>query len=370
MKTDLSSFRRSSTFYAPKAFLVSVKSFNLKEIRTRYLKSKQRADGRVGSVERRALAQGGLVYVELEKGLISKYEIISFLTEPRGIDAAKDMIAVSSENTIHVISSNGIDRIDDPWFSYIHTVHFNHRHDADRLLVSSSGFDCIFEYNLTDFSRSWEWFAWEHGFQKGFNPQTGKEILLTRNVREAGSFRKKGMDYLFISDPEKQALPTAQRAAFINSVLYDHTRKNTLLATFFHEGSVYRINMADGSAEKILDGLKSPHGGRNYRDHYMATSTSAGELCFSNGDSISFAGLPGKPPELAGMEWLQNSAPFEDCIISIDANRNSFVLLDPLKRKYDMISYDPNWAIQDIASVGDPETRALVGGIKEIIGST
>jgi hypothetical protein len=365
MKTDLSSFRKSSRFYTPKAFLVTVKSFDLQEIRTRYLKSRQRADGRVGSVERRALAQGGLVYVEIENGFISHYEILSFLTEPRGIDVARDMIAVSTENTVQVIGSKGIERIDDPWFSYIHTVQFNHRHDADRLLVSSSGFDCIFEYDLGTYEKTWEWFAWEHGFQKGFNPQTGKDVLLTRNVKEASRFRKEGVDYLFISDPEKQALPTAQRAAFINSVLYDHHNKDMLLATFFHEGAVYRINMADGSTEMILDGMKSPHGGRNYHDQYMATSTATGELRFSRDNTISLAGLPGKPEELAEFEWLQNSVPFDDCIISIDANRNSFVLLDPVKKVYDTISYDPNWAIQDIAMAGGTETKELIKGLKE-----
>jgi len=111
--------------------------------------------------------------------------------------------------------------------------------------------------------------------------------------------------------------------------------------------------------------MTSPHGGRNYHDKYMATSTATGELLFSDGDKISFKDLPGKPGELFDLEWLQNSAPFDDEIISIDANRNSFVIIDPKGRQYDMVSFDPDWAIQDIAEVMDSETKKLVQTIKE-----
>jgi len=366
MTIDLNKFERNSSFYSPKAFLITVKSFEMQKIRERYLKSRKRKDGRVGSVERREIARGGLVYIEIENGVISNYEILSFLPEPRGIDVARDMIAVSTENVVHLVKEGGVERIDDPWFSYIHTVQFNHCHAADRLLVSSSGFDCIFEYDLNTYKRCWEWFAWEHGFKTGFNPETGKEIILTRGKEEASFLRVTGKDHLYISDPANQTLPTAMRAAFINSVTYDCKERDVLLATFFHEGSVYRINMKDGSTQRILKDMHSPHGGRNYGDIYMATSTASGELLFSNGNILSFKDLPGKPEELSELEWLQNSAPFGDCIITIDANRNSFILTDIENRQYDIIHVDPDWAIQDIAEVGD-ESKTLVKKIKEIL---
>ena len=367
MTTQLSTFKKDSDFYRPKAFLVTVKSFEMQKIRERYLESRKNKSGRIGSVERREVAEGGLVYVEIEKGVISHYEILSFLPEPRGIDVAKDMIAISTENVVHVIRKRGVERIDNPWFSYIHTLQFNHCHAADRLLISSSGYDCIFEYDLATFEQTWEWFAWEHGFQTGYSAKTGKDIWLTRNVTEASHLRQEGKDYLFISDPEKQILPTAQRAAFINSVEYDCKQTGKLLGTFFHEGAVYHIDMKTGHCKRILEGMKSPHGGRNYRDLYMATSTASGELLFSDGKKISFVNMPGKPAELADLEWLQNSAPFDDCIITIDANRNSFVLIDPDSEQYDMIPFDPNWAIQDIAEVRDATTKQLVKKIKDYL---
>lgn len=361
---DISTFRKSSDFYSAGAFLVTVKSFDLKKIRERYLKSRQRKNGRIGSVERREITRGGLVYVEIEKGYISNYEILSFLNEPRGIDVAGDRIAISTENIVRIIRKESIERIDDPWFSYIHTVQFNHRHGADRILISSSGYDCIFEYDLDTFKKSWEWFAWENGFKKGFNPVTGQSVFLTRSKEEASYFRVTGKDHIYINDPANQTLPTAQRAAFINSVEYDRQKKDHLLATFFHEGALYSIDMASGNSMRLLEGMKSPHGGKNYRDMYMATSTATGELLFSNGDKINFSGLEGKPDELGELEWLQNSALFRDGIITIDSNRNSFILFDPDKKIYDMIPFDPNWAIQDIAPVDQDGALELVKEMK------
>jgi hypothetical protein len=303
--------------------------------------------------------------VEIENGVISHHEILSFLTEPRGVDVTRDAIAVSTENSVHIIREESIERIDNPWFSYIHTVQFNHRSGPDRILVSSSGYDCIFEYDLNTLKPLWEWFAWEHGFQTGFDPKKSEDILLTRNATEASRFRASGKNYLFIKDPEKQTLPTAQRAAFINSVVYDANESGKLLATFFHEGAVYRIDMASGKPARLIAGMKSPHGGRNYKGQYMATSTASGELLFSSGDKVNFKNLPGKPSELFDLEWLQNAAPFDDCIITIDANRNAFVILDIENQQYDMLEFDPDWAIQDIAEVKSEETKALVKTIKD-----
>jgi hypothetical protein len=365
MYSDISKYKKNSRFYKPKSLLLTVKSFELEKIRKRYLESRKNKSGRVGSVERRDAAKGGLVLVDIEDGYISGHEVISFLTEPRGIDVCSDVVAVSSENAIHIIRRDGTERIDNPWFSYIHTLCFNRRHEPDRLLVSSSGFDCLFEYELENYTKTWEWFAWEHGFQQGLDPLTGKELYLTRNVLEASEFRKAGKEYLLISDPEKKTLPTAQRAAFINSVVYDQLKPGKLLATFFHDGAVYRIDMQSGKSEMIIGGMSSPHGGRNYRDGYMATDTAGGRICFSKSNGISFRNLPGKPKGLSELEWLQNSVPLNDCIITIDANRNSFVIIDPARRLYDMVTYDPNWAIQDMAEAGSMETRELVKSIRD-----
>lgn len=365
MSISLATFTRNDSFYKPKRFLVTVKSFDMQAIRARYLKSRQSNTGRIGSVERREVAKGGLVYIEIYLGKIVKSDLLGYLPEPRGLDVSKNIIAVSSENVVHIYRKDKVESISNPWFSYIHTVKFNKDEEPNKILVSSSGYDCLFEFDLKTLEKTYDWFAWEHGFQKGFDPDTGKDILLTRSAEEAAFFRVTGKDHLYINDPQNQTLPTAKRAAFINSVLYDTMLDGKLLATLFHEGAVYRINLHGGDAEKLIGGMKSPHGGRNFKDQYMATSTATGEVFFSGSDSLSFQELPGKPQELAELEWLQNSAPFDDCIITIDANRNAFVLFDQDTKQYDMVAFDPDWAIQDIAEIKDKETAVLLDMIRE-----
>lgn len=146
-------------------------------------------------------------------------------------------------------------------------------------------------------------------------------------------------------------MPTSQRAAFINSVVYDPYDKNKIIATFFHEGCVYSIDMQNGNYKKVLDSLKNPHGGRKLKNDYMATSTTSGEVVLGdlkNNKRYQFQQIEGKPEELSGFEWVQNSVMIDHFIISIDSNRNCFVIFDLEKKLFDTIPFDANWAIQDL----------------------
>jgi hypothetical protein len=145
-------------------------------------------------------------------------------------------------------------------------------------------------------------------------------------------------------------LPTAKRTAFINSAVYDAAIPGSILATFFHEGSVFRIDMDTGKAERIIEGLQKPHGAKNYMDALMVTSTGSGEVIvfgMHEKQIYGFTELEGKPELLKDMEWLQNAIHTGNYMIALDSNRTSFVVFDPKKRLYDSISYDLNWAIQD-----------------------
>lgn len=341
-RTDISTFERDSTFYGRIEMLLTVKSFDLQEIRQRYLKSRARKDNRTGSVERRAVAIGGVVHAVIENGKMTESKVIAKLKEPRGIAGQRGFLGISAENEVYILGDD-LRSIENPWFSYIHTLDFHP--DGDKLLISSSGLDCIFEYDLTNLRPSYEWFAWEHGFNKGKDPETGKEILLSRNADDAGEGVK------VILDPRIDVLPTAMRAAFINSVVYDKQDPSRMLATFFHEGAVYCIHMSDGRAVKVLDGLKNPHGGGRNGVDVFATSTGKGEVVMQNEGErkvLDFQNLKGKPQELGEMEWLQNSHYHGNNIVTIDSNRTSFVVTNVEHQKIDLIPYDPNWAVQDM----------------------
>jgi len=367
MNLDITTFEPGHSFYTPKYFLATVKSFNLQGIRARYLKARKSNTGRIGSVERREVSQGGLVYFEISKGKIDKCILLGYLPEPRGIDVSADMVAVSSENKIHVIAGNDVFVLADDWFSYIHTIQFDKKSSPENILISSSGYDCIFEFSLKNRQKTWEWFAWENGFSKAYDSEKKEFVHLSRDPNQALEYQKNSQKCLLIRDPINQTLPTAKRAAFINSVLYDENNKEKLLATFFHEGSVYRIDRPSGKAELLLTGLKNPHGGRNYQSGFMATSTTSGEVFFNVDEPIivSFSNLVGKPPELQEIEWLQNSAPFDDCIITIDSNRSCFVIYDLEERLIDRVQFDPNWAIQDLSEMSTAADESFLEMIKQ-----
>ena len=344
---NIAEFERNSEFYSDLPVLFTIKSFDLLAIRQRYLASKKTNKLRTGSVERRQSALGGVAKAIISKGKLHGYEVLKELTEPRGIDCKHDVLALSSENKVFIIGNEEVKTIQNPWFSYIHTVDIM----KNTMLVSSSGFDAIFEYDLNTLEKKWEWFAWENGFNKGWDAAESLEILLTRDKKLAEDYKNSKTHHLYIHDPAKQILPTAKRAAFINSVVYDTNNQNEIIATFFHEGAVYSVNKTSGKTNKVLSGLKNPHGGKRYKENFMATSTGTGEVVFGNKNfqkRLEIFRLHGKPAELNEMEWVQNTAVSENIFISIDANRSCFVVFDIENRFYDMVPYDGNLAIQDL----------------------
>lgn len=345
-RINLASFSNDQHFYDKIELIVAIKNFDLAAIRKRYLASKKEKSGKTGSVERRAVSQGGLAKITIEKGKITNEEILVKLNEPRGIAVLDDIFSFSAENTIYIIKDD-VQTLNDPWFSYIHTLDFDE--NGEKLIVSSSGFDVLFEYDVKSLKKTYEWWAWENGFNIGFDAKKDEAIILSRKALSDADKR-----VVVINDPANQVLPTAMRSAFINSVVYDRADNNKLLATFFHEGKVYAIDKKSGQAIPELEGLKTPHGGERLGEDVFATSTGSGEVVFqaNNKKSIySFKDLKGKPDFLADMEWLQNSKSIGDNIITIDSNRTSFVIFNRKTQQMDIIPYNSNWAIQDMVQV-------------------
>tara|TARA_B100001741_G_C16548835_1_gene598255 strand:- start:978 stop:2087 length:1110 start_codon:yes stop_codon:yes gene_type:complete len=346
-RIDISKFQRDSFFYGQIDLLLTVKSFDLQAIRKRYLESKK--NKRSGSTQRRKPDFGGVVSLSLHKGKLFNDELLSQLKEPRGIDFLNNKLAVSSEEKVFIITDK-VQVLENDYFSYIHTVSFC-PFDDNRLIVSSSGFDCIFEYDLKEFNLVWEWFAWENGFDMGKDPITNSDVLLTRDKEQAEKWHQEGKNFLLIDNPKTQSLPTAHRSAFINSVSYHMDKENLILATFFHVGKMMQINKKDNSVLTVIDSMQHPHGGKQSDTISLATSTNSGEIVLIK-DSIEYRyytnELEGKPMELGEIEWLQNSILVDDFIITIDSNRTSFLIFSPDKGLYDIIPYNKDWAIQDI----------------------
>ncbi|MBI1192812.1 MAG: hypothetical protein GC205_06530 [Bacteroidetes bacterium] len=368
----LSTYKQDSHFYGTLDLLLTVKSFDLQAIRRRYLASRGKASGVAGSVERREPSPGGIVRVRLRAGVLERAEVLCRLTEPRGIDARQVgrtgtdaglagsglagsgaaqsglSLAIAAENAVHWRIGQQQGTLRHPWFSYLHTVQF-HPQKPGVLLVSSSGFDYIAEFDVLRAEQTASWLAWEHGFNQGLDPATGGPVILTRQPREAERLQAEGRAVMLVPDPPLEAIPTARRAAFINSVTYDGEQTGEWLATFFHQGSVLRI-ARNGSAQTLLSGLRNPHGGRSFGDGLLATSTASGEVVWLRPGletRYAFQDLPGKDEALGQWEWIQNSLHTSTAIVSIDSNRTSFILFDPINKLMDKISYDMEWAVQD-----------------------
>ena len=343
----LHSYQKDTSLGMGLDLLISIKSFDQQAIRERYLAAKKRG-GKLGSVERRAVSLGGIVKAQLAaEGL--QFEVLSKLLEPRGVGPRGAAMAFSSEKVVYVLFEEQLYKIENPWFAYIHKVEF-HPENIEHILISSSGFDCLFEYNWKSGKLIREWFAWEHGMNQGKDKTTGEPVFLCRSESIAKALQEEGKQVKYISDPENQVLPTAMRAAFINSVSYDAKQPEKWLATFFHEGTVRRIH-EDGSSEPVLDGMKNPHGGMRHQEEFLAVSTGTGEIHLGKLQErrvISIAELPGKPEGLEDMEWLQNIISYNELLLAIDSNRNQLIVLDPEKKLYNSFSYPLNWAAQDL----------------------
>jgi len=343
--------------------LLVVKSFDVHAIRKRYLEARKNKTEKTGSVERRKAGLGGLVEVKIDGDKIVSTEVISKLKEPRALAIKDSLFALAPEDKV-LLFDDKMASIENDWFSYIHTLKF-HPTEA-KLLVCSSGFDCFYEYDLDTQKVSYEWFSWEHGLNEGKNADA-KSQFLTRNETAYNKLQNEGKSALLISDPKSQSLPTAQRAAFINACDYND-KGDKFILTLFHEGKVIEVDRSTGEWIVLMEGLKNPHGAQLIEDNQLLVTNTANEsFIIASSDmetEYSFQDLKDKPDELSDMSWIQNSIVHKNLIISVDSNRNSLILTDMENKRYAMIGYDENWAVQDILEAKLTETqRSLLSEI-------
>ncbi len=355
---DLKDFPENPTLLSELNVLFTVKSFDLQAIRNRYLASRERS--RTGSVERRESAEGGIVRATIANGRIRRQEILAKIVEARGIDMHMDRLAVSSDDKIFVFTpdSSEPEIIENNWFSYIHTVKWNT--DNSRLLVTSSGVDTIMELSTDSWEVIWGWNAWEHGINTGQDPRADQPHILTRSASEAETLQRQGKNVLLVTNPQAEPLPTALRAAFINSAEYDE--QGNVIATLFHDGEVLEIRRENDEYTTLIDGLTKPHGGMQFHDGYLVTDTAGGQvICTDNHRTYhyTFDHLPGKPENLENLEWLQTSHYLENVILTVDSNRSALICFDTQKQEKMTIPLDPDWAVQDFVLQDSPDDSLL-----------
>ena len=83
-----------------------------------------------------------------------------------------------------------------PWLNQAHTVEFSA--DGKKLLVGSAGFDAVFEFDTASGEVVWQWFAWDHGFDRS---KLGHYVV--RSEARCRTLTAMGHEVLLVDDPEK-----------------------------------------------------------------------------------------------------------------------------------------------------------------------
>lgn len=273
--------------------------------------------------------------------------------EPYGMDVWGNKMALATAKSVRLINMDtGEARFcQNPWLNQAHTVEFSA--DGKKLLVGSAGFDAVFEFDTAHGEVVWEWFAWDHGFDRS---KLGHYVV--RSATRCRTLAAKGHEALLVEDPGKYefGIPTRQKPAHLNSACYDSDGK--ILVTLFHQGAGYVVDRNTGEAQEVISGLSNPHKlSRRKRGGYFISDTRRGKLIFLDEKyrpnyEIALAGTPGveRSPQLS--EHLQNTTELrQDLFACIDIHRSSLWLIDVKRRRYRGIKFPVEWSVHDVASL-------------------
>ncbi len=276
------------------------------------------------------------------------------VVEPYGVNASRSKMALATAQSVQLINMDtGEARLcHNPWLNQGHTVEFSP--DGKKLLVGSSGFDAVFEFDTETGEVVWQWFAWDHGFDRS---KLGHHVV--RSAARCRALAAMGHEVLLVDDPAKYpfGIPTRQKPAHLNSAGYDSDGR--ILVTLFHQGAGYVIDRNTGETKEVISGLSNPHKlSRRKHGGYFISDTKGGKLIFldeqySREYEVALAGTPGiaRSPELS--EFLQNTTELrEDLFACIDIHRSSLWLIDVKRRRYRGIKFPAEWSVHDVASVG------------------
>jgi len=273
--------------------------------------------------------------------------------EPYSVAAWGTKMALATANYVRLIDiDTGEGRFcRNPWLNQAHTVEFSA--DGKKLLVGSAGFDAVFEFDTASGEVVWQWFVWDHGFDRS---KLGHYVV--RSATRYRTLAAMSHEVLLVDDPEKYefGLPTRQKPVHLNSACYDSDGR--ILVTLFHQGAGHIVDRSTGEAKEVISGLFNPHKlSRRKRGGYFISDTRRGKLIFLDEKyrpnyEIALAGTPGveRSPQLS--EHLQNTTELrEDLFACIDIHRSSLWLIDVKRRRYRGIKFPVEWSVQDVASL-------------------
>ena len=286
--------------------------------------------------------------------------------EPYAIDIWKNKMALAGANYVWLIDmeSGKVKSCRDPWLSQSHTVEFSA--DGKRLLVVSSGFDAVIEFDTEAGEAVWKWFAWEHGYGQS---KLGHYVV--RSPEKSEQLKEMGHKVLLVQDPSKFefGVPTRLCPAHLNSAHYGVDEK--ILVSLFHQGAGIVIDKVTGKVWEAITGLINPHKfARRRNGGYCISDTRRGTLIFMDERyrrtrELALAGAPGIERSPLLSEFLQNATELKDNLFGcVDIHRNILWLVDVKQRRYRGIKFPLEWSMHDVA----PLTSRQQLRIKHLVG--
>ncbi|MBI3000839.1 MAG: hypothetical protein HYY46_20680 [Deltaproteobacteria bacterium] len=273
--------------------------------------------------------------------------------EPYAVDTWGNKMALAGANYVCLINmdTGEVRSYRDPWLSQAHTVQFSA--DGKRLLVTSAGFDVVLEFDTETGQVVWQWFAWDHGFDRS---KLGHYVVRSREKSE--TLKARGEEVLFVDNPAnfEFGIPTRLSPAHINSARYDVEGK--ILVSLFHQGAGIVVDKATGEGREVISGLVNPHKfSRRNRGGYFISDTRRGKLIFVDENyrptaEIVLAGTPGIERSALLSEFLQNATELKDDLFAcVDIHRNSLWLIDVKRRRYRGVKFPVEWSMHDVTGL-------------------
>jgi hypothetical protein len=286
--------------------------------------------------------------------------------EPYAVDASTRKLALAGGSYVRLIDMHSGEETfcRNPWLSQVHTVHFSA--DGRRLLVASAGFDAVVEFDTDIGGVLWEWFAWDHGYDRS---TLGHHVV--RDAEKRDALMAMGREAVLVDDPSKFrfGVPTRLIPAHLNSARYDVNGR--ILVCLFHQGAGIVIDRVTGKVQEVVSGLVNPHKlSRRRRGGYFISDTRAGKLVFIDeshccAGEITLGGLPGLERQECLGEFLQNTTELrEDLFACVDIHRNTLWLVDVARRKFRGVKFPREWSVHDVASLG----KERVSRIGQLVG--
>jgi hypothetical protein len=272
-----------------------------------------------------------LVYDWVTKEVVWQENWDGSVLTPTGFVFADDKLYVADSESAAVFV---IDLTDDPNRIVRRISHpaFNDCHGIARtsrgLLIACTGTDAIVEVDL-DGNLLWEWWAAEHGY----------------NQSPSGHIRISGRG----GEHRNRHYHTRFQTTHLNTVCFADPDERYVLATFFHQGLLVRIDREDpsGRAEVLLDGLARPHAIRKI----------PGGWSLANSWGCEFLLLDERFQIVEGFEydggWMQDCRRLStgDFVLNDVDNHRVVEVSGPPFREVASFTYDHLWRMFDLEEV-------------------